>query len=72
MRLPIYAIIAKGEVEVSALVRAPNRARAIAHFTRNNYITRVADPEDLIAATKEGVEVEDASEAEAAEPETRG
>lgn len=68
----IYSIIPSGEVEVAALVRAQNRARALSHYTARSLIVRVADQDDLIAATKSGIDVEDAADAEATEAATRG
>lgn len=72
MSTRIYAIFPAGEVEAQALIRAKNRAQALSHFTARNLVVNVAEQDDLIAATKAGVEVEDASAAEAEEAATRG
>ncbi len=71
MSTRIYAIFPAGEVEAQALVRAKNRAQALAHFTARNLVVNVAEHDDLIAATKAGVEVEDAVVDEALETATR-
>ena len=50
--------------DVLALVQAPNKVRALAHYTGIVMRCAVATPAQLIAATKEGIEVEKAGEAE--------
>ena len=49
----------------SRLVRAANRAQAIAHVARDIIKADVATQDDLIALVAEGVKVEAASEQEA-------
>jgi len=48
------------------LVRAPNAARALKHVTDKFLTVALAEADDLIAATKAGVEVEEAKNGEAA------
>lgn len=57
----IYAITNPGN-EVMALVQAGTKAQALAHYARRVYDCAVAVPDQLIHATKKGIEVEQAGE----------
>jgi hypothetical protein len=50
---------------IIALVRAGNKSQALAHHARNTFGVAVASPEQLIEATKRGIEVEVAGEGRA-------
>jgi hypothetical protein len=62
----IYSITEIETGEVFALVSATTKAQALAHYARRTLGCAVAIPEQLIAATKDGIEVETAG-AEAGE-----
>lgn len=62
----IYAITNILTGDVLALVQARTKAQALAHHARNTFGVAVAIPEQLIAATKAGTEVEKAGEEGAA------
>ncbi len=55
----IYAIYTK-EGAVIALVEAGNKSQALSHYAKRTLECGVAIPEELIAATKAGIEVEKA------------
>jgi hypothetical protein len=59
----IYSITEIETGEVFALVSATTKAQALAHYARRTLGCAVAIPEQLIAATKDGIEVETAGEA---------
>lgn len=46
--------------DVVALVNAQNKAQASAHYASRTISVGVAEPQELIAATKCGIEVEEA------------
>ena len=58
----IYAITHIDDGEIAALVSAPNKAQALSHYARRTLRCEVAIPEQLIEATKGGIEVEKAGE----------
>ena len=49
------------------LVRAPNRAQALAHVARSTIAVSVASQDDLVKMLTAGIKVEDVSQAEQAE-----
>lgn len=57
----IYSITDIDNGEVKALVQAGTKAQALAYYARRTHGVAVAIPEQLIAATKAGVEVEKAA-----------
>lgn len=57
----IYAVFQSGDVEAQALIRAATRSQALAHYTKRNLVVDVASQDDLIDATKQGLEVEEAN-----------
>lgn len=59
----IYSITDINTGDVKALVQAGTKAQALAHYAKRTHGVAVAIPEQLIAATKAGVEVEKAGEA---------
>lgn len=58
----IYSITEVETGEVLALVTAATKAQALAHYARRTLGCAVAIPEQLIDATKRGIEVERAGE----------
>ena len=58
----IYSITDIKSGAVVALVQAGTQAQALAHQARNTFGVAVAIPEQLIDATKRGIEVEKAGE----------
>lgn len=54
----IYSITEIDTGDVFALVTASTKAQALAHYARRTLGCAVASPEQLIAATKDGIEVE--------------
>lgn len=58
----IYSITTIESGKVVALVQASNKAQALAHHARRTFGVAVAIPEQLIDATKRGIEVEIAGE----------
>lgn len=61
----IYAVTRITDGNIVALVSAPNKAQALSHYARRTLGCEVAIPEQLIDATKNGIEVEKAGEAAA-------
>lgn len=47
---------------IAALVSATNKAQALAHYAKRTYGCEVAEPNQLIAATKAGIDVQNAGE----------
>jgi hypothetical protein len=72
MSTRIYAVFMNGETEAQALIRAAHKSQALSHYTRRNLVIGVASQDEIIAATKDGIEVEDAKDAEASAAEVRG
>lgn len=62
---PRIYLVTMGDVQ--KLIRASSRALAVAHFTASKISVSIADQDDLLAAGRAGLEVE-----EAAQPKTRG
>lgn len=60
----IYSITDINTGAVVALVTAGTKAQALAHYARCTLGCEVASPEQLIDATKRGIEVEVAGEGE--------
>lgn len=58
----IYSITEIETGKVFALVSATTKAQAPAHYARRTLGCAVAIPDQLIAATKDGIEVERAGE----------
>lgn len=58
----IYSITNADTGEVLALVTAATKPQALAHYSRRTLGCAVAIPEQLIDATKRGIEVEEAGE----------
>jgi len=58
----IYSITNADTGEVLALVTAATKPQALAHYSRRTLGCAVAIPEQLIDATKRGIEVERAGE----------
>ena len=58
----IYAVTNITDGSTVALVSAVNKAQALAHFAKRTYGCEVAIPEQLIDATKKGIEVEKVGE----------
>jgi len=58
----IYSITEVETGEVLALVTAATKPQALAHYARRTLGCAVAIPEQLIDATKRGIEVERAGE----------
>lgn len=58
----IYSITEVEAGEVLALVTAATKPQALAHYSRRTLGCAVAIPEQLIDATKRGIEVERAGE----------
>ncbi len=56
----IYSITTINDGTIVALVTAATKAQALAHHARSTFGCAVAIPEQLIAATKAGIEVEKA------------
>jgi len=52
---------AAAEPPVTRLVRAVNNSQALKHVVESYFTCELAEPDDLIAATKAGVEVEKAN-----------
>lgn len=59
----IYAITRINDGDILALVESVNKSQAIAHYAREQFGCAVAIPEQLIHATKQGIEVTRAGEA---------
>lgn len=59
MRTRIYAVTVDGKLR---LIRAGNKARAIAHAVRTSVEAQLASQETLLVNIMKGVEVEDAKE----------
>lgn len=55
----IYAVT-NTDGSIAALVNASNKAQALAHFAKRTYGCEVAEPTQLIAATKAGIDVQNA------------
>ena len=56
----IYSITDIKDGTIKALISATTKAQALAHHARNTHGVAVAQPEQLIAATKAGIEVVEA------------